>query len=129
MWTRLWPLLVAATGADQDALLARAAAVDTFFATSGPAPAAWTVSAPGDVPPPWREIDTESFVKRIYRATVNGAPVVVKERVGEKAQASDTGGGTLYMELVYLAALRGRSGIPELYGAWFDEKCDIKKRL
>ena len=28
--------------------------------------------------------------------------------------------GTLYMELAWLAALRGRRGIPELPGAWFD---------
>jgi len=28
--------------------------------------------------------------------------------------------GTLYMELAWLAALRGRRGIPELHGAWFD---------
>ena len=35
-------------------------------------------------------------------------------------RSSTAGGGVLYLEMVYLEALRGRPGIPELLGAWWD---------
>ena len=34
---------------------------------------------------------------------------------------TDAGGGTLYMEMLYMEVLRGLPGIPYLYGAWSGE--------
>ena len=34
--------------------------------------------------------------------------------------SNTVGGGVLYLEMVYLEALRGRPGIHELLGAWWD---------
>jgi len=89
------------------------------------APAGWTVTRPADVPRPWAEIETASKAKSVYRATVRGRSVIVKGRKirsdGWSGDAKrDSAGGLLYLELVFLEALRGRRGIPELLGAWYD---------
>ena len=83
---------------------------------------AWTVAKPDDVPRPWHELGASSKSKTVYRATVKGKSVIVKGRKMRKdGKTSNTvGGGVLYLEMVYLEALRGRPGIPELLGAWWD---------
>ena len=58
--------------------------------------------------------------KHVARAHVQGKRVVVKSGgPHEKGRTTNWGGGVLYMELVYMEALRGEPGIPELLGAWF----------
>jgi len=98
-----------------DTLLARAAALDRWW-TTGAAPPGWTVARAMDVDGPWRQIGKQANAKQVYRASVGGLPVVVKM----SQKSSDSGGGTLYLEILYLAALRGEPGIPKLYGVWRD---------
>ena len=65
---------------------------------------------------PWKQIGHASKAKVVYRARVDGRPVIVKQN----RKSGDGGGTTLYMELVYLESLRGRPGVPELLGAWWE---------
>merc|ERR1719352_2060673 len=44
----------------------------------------------------------------------------MKVIVKQNRKSGDGGGTTLYMELVYLESLRGRPGVPELLGAWWE---------
>ncbi len=60
----------------------------------------------------------------MYRATVKGKSVIVKEAKHASDTKKNVGGGSLYLEMVYLEALRGRPGIPELLGAWWDAARD-----
>ena len=105
---------------------AATAAIDRWFQfhqnNESYAPEAWTVTKPHDVPRPWHEIGASSKSKTVYRATVKGKSVIVKGRKMRKdGKTSNTvGGGVLYLEMVYLEALRGRPGIPELLGAFWD---------
>ena len=114
---QLAPLLLAtAEGQGKGSLLGRAAALDAWF-THNATPATWTVRGPRDVKKPWRLL-AGGAQKRVYRATVGGATVVVKSEVNQSQ--ADLGGGTLYMEMLYMEALRGAPGVPVLYGAWRD---------
>ena len=102
----------------RDDLLARAAAIDAFF-QNGTAPATWTVRSRDDVQGPYNEIYNKA--KHVARAHVQGKRVVVKSGgPHEKGRTTNWGGGVLYMELVYMEALRGAPGIPELLGGWFE---------
>ena len=120
-------------------LVERAAAIDVWFqqhsreyrAThkGGKAftPPTWTVRKAGDVPQPWHEIGNQSLAKRVFRARVGSRSVVVKRAIGVRSGArrgepkgADLGGSVIYLELVYLEALRGAPGVPELLGGWFD---------
>ena len=88
------------------------AAIDRFFrARETPAP--WRIQ---NVSAPWKQIGHASKAKVVYRARVDGRPVIVKQN----RKSGDGGGTTLYMELVYLESLRGRPGVPELLGAWWE---------
>ena len=134
----LWlPLVAASKGAaaiDRGMLATRpaqnvsaaTAAIDRWFQfhnnNESYAPKAWTVTKPDDVPRPWHEIGASSKSKTVYRATVKGKSVIVKGRKMRKdgKTVNTVGGGVLYLEMVYLEALRGRPGIPELLGAWWD---------
>ena len=88
------------------------AAIDRFFrARETPAP--WRIQ---NVSAPWTQIGHASKAKVVYRARVDGRPVIVKQ----SRKSGDGGGTTLYMELVYLESLRGRPGVPELLGAWWE---------
>ncbi len=60
---------------------------------------------------------TTNKKKHVYLGHVNGDPVVIKTR----HSGTDAGGGTLYMEMLYMEVLRGLPGIPYLYGAWSGE--------
>ena len=105
---------------------AATAAIDRWFQfhtnNESYAPKAWTVAKPNDVPRPWHEIGASSKSKTVYRATVKGKSVILKGRKMRKdgKTVNTVGGGVLYLEMVYLEALRGRPGIPELLGAWWD---------
>jgi hypothetical protein len=120
-------------------LVERAAAIDVWFqqhsreyrATHKGAkaftPPTWTVRKAGDVPQPWHEIGNQSLAKRVFRARVGSRSVVVKRAIGVRSGArrgepkgADLGGSVIYLELVYLEALRGAPGVPELLGGWFD---------
>ena len=120
-------------------LVERAAAIDVWFqqhsreyraAHKGAkafTPPTWTVRKAGDVPQPWHEIGNQSLAKRVFRARVGGRSVVVKRAIGVRSGArrgepkgADLGGSVIYLELVYLEALRGAPGVPELLGGWFD---------
>ena len=117
----------------------RAAAIDVWFrqhsreyraAHKGNklfTPPHWTVRKSDDVPRPWREIGNQSLAKRVFRARVGNRSVVVKRAIGVRSGArrgepkgADLGGSVIYLELVYLEALRGEPGVPELLGGWFD---------
>ena len=110
----------AAAAPDVDTLLARAAELERWFNRTGPAPAVWTVSKSTDVPKPWREVHAGNLIKKVYRGSVGadlgGSSVVVKTI----AHGPHEKGGTLLMELLFLHALRGAPGVPDLFGAWFD---------
>ena len=120
-------------------LVERAAAIDVWFqqhsreyraAHKGAkafTPPTWTVRKAGDVPQPWHEIGNQSLAKRVFRARVGSRSVVVKRAIGVRSGArrgepkgADLGGSVIYLELVYLEALRGAPGVPELLGGWFD---------
>ena len=102
----------------RDDLLARAAAIDAFF-QNATAPTTWTVRSRDDVQGPYNEIYNKA--KHVARAHVQGKRVVVKSGgPHEKGRTTNWGGGVLYMELVYMEALRGAPGIPELLGGWFE---------
>jgi hypothetical protein len=140
-------LLLVASGADvkptkgpaDRRLVERAAAIDVWFQQhsreyraahkGGKAftPPTWTVRKAGDVPQPWHEIGNQSLAKRVFRARVGSRSVVVKRAIGVRSGArrgepkgADLGGSVIYLELVYLEALRGAPGVPELLGGWFD---------
>ncbi|CAH0374520.1 unnamed protein product [Pelagomonas calceolata] len=120
-------------------LVERAAAIDVWFQQhsreyraahkGGKAftPPNWTVRKAGDVPQPWHEIGNQSIAKRVFRARVGSRSVVVKRAIGVRSgphrgepKGADLGGSVIYLELVYLEALRGAPGVPELLGGWFD---------
>ena len=82
------------------------------------APKAWTVTRPDDVPPPWQQLKGGQ-AKSVYRATVKGRSVIIK-KTKHGDERKNSGGGVLYLEMVFLEALRGRPGVPELFGAWRD---------
>lgn len=95
-WLAAWAAARAAP--DEATLLARAAALDRWFREGVP-PTAWRVSTPADVPQPWREVRTKGVIKQVHRASVGGAPVVVKTVRGSEHR------GTIRMELLYLESL------------------------
>ena len=100
-----------------DEMLARAATIDTFF-QNATAPATWTVRSRNDLTGPITEIYDKA--KRVSRAHVKGRRVVVKTGGRHGLSNENRGAGVLYFELLYLEALRGAAGIPELLGAWFE---------
>ena len=107
---------LAAAAPDTDTQLKRAAALARWVDRTGPAPPSWTVTSPKDA-----TVGDEVHagkIKKVSRATVDlgGSSAVVKT-IEQKE-----GGGTLLMELLFLEALRGAPGIPDLYGAWFDDE-------
>ena len=113
-----WLTLLASARAapDTDTQLKRAAALARWVDRTGPAPESWTVAGPKDVTV-GQEVHAGK-IKKVYRATVDlgGSSAVVKT-IEQKE-----GGGTLLMELLFLHALRGAPGVPDLYGAWFDDE-------
>ena len=110
-------LLVAhATAADE--LLARAATIDVFF-QNATAPDTWTVRSSNDLTGPITEIYDKA--KRVSRAHFKGRRVVVKTGGRHGLSNENRGAGVLYFELLYLEALRGAPGIPELLGAWVED--------
>ena len=138
-------LLLVVAGADvkpakeDHRLVERAAQIDAWFqqhsreyraAHKGNqlfTPPHWTVRKSVDVPRPWREIGNQSLAKRVFRSRVGNRSVVVKRAIGVRSGArrgepkgADLGGSVIYLELVYLEALRGAPGVPELLGGWFD---------
>ena len=52
----------------------------------------------------------------------NGGYGIESVVVKRSQKSSDAGGGTLYLEMLYLEALQGAPGVPRLYGAWRDGK-------
>jgi hypothetical protein len=110
-------LLVAhVTAADE--MLARAATIDAFF-KNATAPATWTVRSRDDLTGPITELYDKA--KRVSRAHVKGRRVVVKAGGRHGLSNENRGAGVLYFELLYLEALRGAPGIPELLGAWVED--------
>ena len=131
---------VVASGADMKPtkdrrLVERAAQIDAWFqqhsreyraAHKGNklfTPPHWTVRKSTDVPRPWHEIGNQSLAKRVFRSSVGNRSVVVKRASGVRSGArrgepkgADLGGSVIYLELVYLEALRGAPGVPELLG-------------
>ena len=107
--------LAALAAAAPDTQLKRAAALARWVDRTGPAPPSWTVAGPKDVTV-GQEVHAGK-IKKVSRATVDlgGSSAVVK------TIAQNEGGGTLLMELLFLHALRGAPGVPDLYGAWFDD--------
>ena len=114
-----------------DPVLARAAAVAEWFRAAAdtkgrrraPAPADWIVRSVADVAGPGGEATpllplAHGNAKRVFRGTVRGAGAVVKASSANHTR--DRAGGNVYLELVYLEALRGRPGVPRLFGAWAD---------
>ena len=83
-------------------------------------PATWRVSKAGDVPEPWEVVSGSNHAKQVFRATFHDAPVIVKKKHRDPS-GHDAGGGLIYMELLYLEALRGEPGVPDLLGAWVDK--------
>ena len=109
-------LLLSAAEAKAEAkaagLLDRAAALDAWWERGAP-PAAWTVSRASDVGKgALQEIGAASKAKRVFRTHIGNESVVLKRASGA------TGGDDVYLEMVYLEALRGRPGVPRLRGAW-----------
>ena len=105
-----------AAAPDTDTQLKRAAALARWVDRTGPAPPSWTVAGPKDV-----TVGPEVHagkIKKVSRATVDlgGSSVVVVKTI-----AHGDNEGTLLMELLFLHALRGAPGVPDLYGAWFDD--------
>ena len=88
---------------------------------AGPdAPEAWTVRSKRDVV---RGELIYNKAKRVRRGTtVQGNVSVVLKGVGrhDVAHSSNRGGSLLYLELMFMEALRDKPGIPELMGAWFE---------
>ena len=82
-------------------------------------PPTWTVSKEADVPGPWQEVSGTNHAKQVFRASLHNKSVIIK-RKHHDPRGHDLGGMTIYKELLYLEALRGEPGIPELYGAWFE---------
>ena len=112
-------LATARAAPDVDPLLARAAALARWANRTGPPPPSWTVTSPKDVTV-GHEVHAGK-IKKVYRGSVGadlgGSSVVVKTiEHGSDGEKS----GTLLMELLFLHALRGAPGVPDLYGAWFD---------
>ena len=81
-------------------------------------PPTWTVSKEEDIPKPWQEVSGTNHAKQVFRATLHNKSVIIK-RKHHDPRGHDLGGMTIYKELLYLEALRGEPGVPELYGAWF----------
>ena len=112
-----WLVLATARAApDTDTLLARAAALARWANRTGPAPPSWTVTGPKDVTV-GHEVHAGK-IKKVSRGTtkadLGGASIIIKTiEHGEN--------GTLLMELLFLHALRGAPGVPELYGGWRTE--------
>ena len=102
-----------------DTLLARAAAIARWVNRTGPAPPSWTVTSQKDVTV-GHEVHAGK-IKKVYRGTtkadLGGASIIIKTI----EHGSDEKRGTLLMELLFLHALRGSPGVPDLYGAWFDD--------
>ena len=111
-------LLLVARAAVADELLARAATIDVFFQNST-APDTWTVRSRNDLTGPITELYDKA--KHVSRAHVKGRRVVVKTGGRHGLSNEDQGAGVLYFELLYLEALRGAPGIPELLGAWVED--------
>ena len=109
-------LLVATATADET--LARAATIDAFF-QNATAPDTWTVRSHSDLTGPIAEIYDKA--KRVSRAHFKGRRVVVKTGGRHGLSNENRGAGVLYFELLYLEALRGAPGIPELLGAWVED--------
>ena len=113
-----WLTLLASARAapDTDTLLARAAALARWVNRTGPAPPSWTVTSPRDVTV-GHEVHAGK-IKKVSRGTtkadLGGASIIIKTiEHGEN--------GTLLMELLFLHSLRGAPGVPDLYGAWFED--------
>ena len=111
--------LVVAHVTAADELLARAATIDTFF-QNATAPATWTVRSRDDLTGPLTEIYDKA--KHVSRAHFKGRRVVVKTGGRHGLSNENRGAGVLYFELLYLEALRGAPGIPELLGAWVEDR-------
>ena len=99
-----------------DTLLARAAALARWANRTGAAPPSWTVTGPKDVTV-GHEVHAGK-IKKVSRGTtkadLGGSSVIIKTiEHGEN--------GTLLMELLFLHSLRGAPGVPDLYGAWFED--------
>ena len=71
------------------------------------------------MPGPWQEVSGTNHAKQVFRASLHNKSVIIK-RKHHDPRGHDLGGMTIYKELLYLEALRGEPGIPELYGAWFE---------
>ena len=88
---------------------------------AGPdAPEAWTVRSKRDVV---RGELIYNKAKRVRRGTtVQGNVSVVIKGVGrhDVSRTSNRGGSLLYLELMFMEALRDKPGIPELMGAWVE---------
>ena len=110
--------LLVAHAAAADELLARAATIDIFF-QNATAPDTWTVRSHSDLTGPIAEIYDKA--KRVSRAHFKGRRVVVKTGGRHGLSNENRGAGVLYFELLYLEALRGAPGIPELLGAWVED--------
>ena len=110
--------LLVAHAAAADELLARAATIDAFF-QNATAPDTWTVRSHSDLTGPIAEIYDKA--KRVSRAHVKGRRVVIKTGGRHGLSNENQGAGVLYFELLYLEALRGAPGIPELLGAWVED--------
>ena len=108
-------LLVATATADE--MLARAATIDAFF-KNATTPATWSVRSRSDLTGPITGIYDKA--KKVSRAHFKGRRVVVKAGGRHGLSNENRGAGVLYFELLYLEALRGAPGIPELLGAWVE---------
>ena len=114
-FVKAWLLAAHVTAEQNELLLARAATIDVFF-KNATAPNTWTVRSREDIDGPHTDIYDKS--KHVYRAHVQGKRVVVKSG-GWSGSSSEN--SVLYFEMVYMEALRGEPGIPDLLGAWFEE--------
>ena len=114
-FVKAWLLAAYVTAEHNELLLARAATIDVFF-KNATAPNTWTVRSREDIDGPHTDIYNKS--KHVYRAHVQGKRVVVKSG-GWSGSSSEN--SVLYFEMVYMEALRGEPGIPDLLGAWFEE--------
>jgi len=104
-----------------DPRVRRADALNRWFATIEHLPArarpleGWTVSNRRDIQGRMRLV-TSGNAKQVLRGTYRNRSIIVK---GSSANHTrDKLGDAVHLELVFLEALRGAPGIPELLGAW-----------
>jgi hypothetical protein len=133
---RLALLAAHARSQDQDDILARVATFDGWFRrhehTARHATRRGDGASGPDALPTWQVRSKRDIIrgellynraKRVYRArTRAGNASVVLKSLGKHdiSHGSNRGGHLLYLELMYMVALHGRPGIPELAGAWFE---------